>query len=174
MVRSILLKSLAFCIPLWLVTPARCDNGADLIYSRKSDIKDGGHTSPDGKFVVVSHYGEAENIHITIHAKSNLKRIIYQSSSVNGFAWLPGRNHSLVFAVSSDNGGKTPGLFLWQSNKRPRLIRGIKVSHHEWPEVALLGVSRDGHKIAYEYWPNVSGVGPRLDEGPFVKSLRLP
>ena len=167
--KSILFKSFVVCAPLLMVLPARCDKGADLIYSQKSDMKDGEHTSPDGKFVVVSKTGDGEYVRITLRGTSKPSRIIYQYDSIDGFAWLPGHQHSLVFAHGLDS--QTPGLFLWQGGKRPRLIKGSK--RHSNENFGLIGVSHDAHKIAYYYWPNLMDTNKKTF-GPFIKSMRLP
>lgn len=158
---------LVACLLLFTATFGQAQKG--LLLCGKADMRDGGYTSPDGKFIVVSKTGDGEDVYVVVREKKNLNKILFQSSSVSGFSWLPNKGHQLVFAVSTDNNGETPGIFLWQSGKSLKKLKGVKGLQN----VALYGMTTKGDKLVYQYWPDLMENNPSKF-GPFIKSLKMP
>jgi hypothetical protein len=79
--------------------------------------EDGSVTSPDGKYVAKSAEGEAAVDYLTVHKglRQFLKPTDLRASDVSGFAWVPGKPHTLVWATIGLYG--SAGLRLWTPEK---------------------------------------------------------
>lgn len=156
----------------------------EILYRRNQDLlRNHNYASPDNGYQVRHTVGDGEVATISVHRLNHnrlgksldeqsygRKSVDFQRSFVQGYSWVPRRPHSLIFAVSSDNNGETPGIFLWEGNKRVRLIKHVKNLREE---IQLIGVTRDGKYIIYDYWPDLMSRNSKRF-GPFVKSMRLP
>jgi len=87
---------------------------------------------------------------------------------VSGLVWLPGRQHTLVFASRGDPGYSMLGL--WNGGRGVHMLH--KVIHAELDDFKLYSVSRDGRTIIYG-WQGWSNNGS--EQEPLRKRfLRLP
>lgn len=159
-----------------------------ILYRRNSDVPDN-YLSPDKRYGVWKATGDGEVVTIWLYRVdadktgqsrskppkelSSRHSIIFQRSFIHGVSWIPGKPHSLVFSMGTDNDGGTHGIFLWEGGSRLKRLKHARFGRHGYEEIELAGVTADGKSVIYEYWPNLMEKNPKRF-GPFVKRLRLP
>jgi hypothetical protein len=110
-------------------------------------FREGELPSPDKQFVFRAVYQKEYGGWMSLHHQGERAAInpgLDEMSEVNGFLWVPGRPHSLLFADGN-------GLTLWEGEKSMRQLE-------ESPSVKegirlLLGVTRDGREAVYLHFP---------------------
>ena len=167
----------------------RIEKTPKILYRRKSDVPRGNSLSPDKRYAVWSALGIGEVVTIWLyqveknkagrsHGKppqelSSRRAVVFQRSFIQGMSWIPGKPHSLVFAISTDNNGGTHGLFLWENGTHLKRLKYTKLGQKGYADINLAGVTEDGKYVIYDYYPDLIDRNPKRS-GPFIKRLRLP
>ena len=114
----------------------------------------GNYISPDKKYIATFALGEAEVGVLTVHAvkddnpKHVPHRVLLKSvQDVQGFVWVPGKPHSLVFASSGIYGKAS--LAIWKGGTEAKMLCRVRQPDSEWFQ--LDGISADGRMIVYRH-----------------------
>jgi len=165
---SIIALGMIQCLLFAMTLSASASSPADIIYCRNQNWRfPGRHTSPDGKYTIITTVGDGEDVSLIIVLKGS-KTTLKKFSSVQGFTWIPNKRHSLLFAIATDNDGGPSGLFLWDGTTK---IKTLLKPKNDNQSLALVGVDGRG-SIIYEYWPNLNTTNRKLF-GPFIKKMRV-
>jgi hypothetical protein len=164
------------CVPFILLALVLRTAGASaaMITAHRYDAPAGGYTSPDGEYRVVHRWGEGEVSLLYLYSvggdgRTQITRPILQHvSDADGFLWVPGRPHTLVFATCGLYGSAS--LSLWDGGRVHALKR---VTRPEKECFALAGISPDGVTLTYLYYANVND-GHFQDDRMKPHTLTLP
>lgn len=114
----------------------------------------GSYASPDKEYIATFALGEAEVGILTVHAvkdnnpKHISHRVLLKSvQDVQGFVWVPGKPHSLIFASSGIYGKAS--LAIWKGGTEAKMLCQVKHLDSEWFQ--LDGISADGKVIVYRH-----------------------
>ena len=128
---------------------------------QRSIARSGLFTSPDKKYVVKYDRGDAsieDSFSLfrsgTIHKDHQLINS-KQFYKINGFLWIPGQPHTLVFAVQRYSGSSY--ITLWNGIRTVRTIFRGDLPKGEEPDaedLRLIGVTPDGKTVLCEHTRN--------------------
>ncbi len=132
------------------------------------------YLSPDGKYAARVSYEDDEVkdgvVLITIHRKGLQGSGLASFSGVEGFGWVPNRQHT--FVVSTDGGHNGTGILaVWTAKKgKTVLLHGKELEDDNFD---IKKISNDGNKVIYEHFGY--GVSERHPEhGRGQQQLSLP
>lgn len=134
----------------------------------------GRYLSPDGQYLAQVTIGEAEVKGLTLYAvhpkkTSSKAPIIPEVDDVQGFAWVPGRPHTLIISADGSDYGKAM-LALWRGGKTLANLVVVKDHTPDAEGFRLICVSADGRTVYYEHTQDAEKlIG--LDK---IRALKLP
>ncbi len=147
------------CVLLFLTTTFVGESayGQQGIKAVPSNIPSGNYSSPDGKYVFQYSSGDAGlNDSANLYCRSDKRKTnlldIKDLKEIDGFAWVPNRKHTLVFAVRRIKG--KPFMAMWNGEKIKVLLAGNlpedvdSAAEH----FSIVGVSTKGDRFIYTHF----------------------